>query len=146
MHRLLWGFSCCSAVAARCLQVCPFRLQRWDNGSEQPAERCCCEGEEMSLVQCFMNEAVNDKCHSFAPTGWNVQPRSPAGRGRAGFLCCCKGKTEIVECQRDRKTGAHLANLLLIYLSHLFSLDLCKLVFRSITGIYFFPLKNRAIA
>lgn len=64
-----------------------------------------CKGEEMSLVQCLMNEAVNGKCHSFAPTGWNAQPRSPNGQGRAGFLCCCKGKTEAVECQRDRKTG-----------------------------------------
>lgn len=38
-----------------------------------------CEDEEMSSVQCFMSEAVNDKCHSFAPTGWNAQPRSPVG-------------------------------------------------------------------
>lgn len=49
-----------------------------------------------------------------------------------------------MECQRDKKTEAYLANLLPIYLSHLFSLDLCKLVFMSITGIYFPLLKNRA--
>lgn len=61
--------------------------------------------EEMSVVQCFLNEAMNDKCHPFAPTGWNAQPRSPIGHGRAGFLCSCKGKTDVVECQRDRKTG-----------------------------------------
>lgn len=98
-----------------------------------------CKGEEMSLVQCFLNEAVNDKCYSFAPTGWNVQPRSPIGHGRAGFLFCCKGKTEVVECQRDRKDRGHI--LPISYLSicpiFFFSLDLCKLVFTSITGIYF---------
>jgi len=45
-----------------------------------------------------------------------------------------------------QKTEVYLANLILIYLSHLFSLDLCKLVFMSITGIYFPLLKNRAVA
>lgn len=62
-----------------------------------------------------------------------------------GSFAAVKGRLRLWSA-KETERRAHLANLLLIYLSHLFSLDLCKLVFRSITGIYFPPLKNRAIA
>lgn len=63
-----------------------------------------------------------------------------------GSCAAVKGRLRLWNAKETERQGAHLANLLLIYLSHLFSLDLCKLVFMSITGICFPLLKNRAIA
>lgn len=96
-----------------------------------------------------MYDAVNGKCHSIVPKGRNAHPRSPVGQGCARSLQCCaaiKRRLRLRNAEETKRQRVYLANLILIYLSHLFSLDLCKLVFISITGIYFPLLKNRVVA
>lgn len=78
------------------------------------------------------------------PKGRNAQPTSPVGQGRVRSLqrwAAIKRRLRLRDA-RDKKREVYLANLTLINLSHLFSLDLCKLVFMSIPGIYFPLLKN----
>lgn len=75
-----------------------------------------------------------------------LSQEDPLARVVLGSCAAVRGRLRLWNAKETERQGAHLANLLLIYLSHLFSLDLCKLVFRSITGIYFPPLKNRAVA